>query len=110
VLARYGGECCINGCNFAALVETAHIIPYREDLSDDVSNGLLLRVDLHRLAIQVRRIPGCSRSVSHGKYAPLVNDTKAAWYLTELTGTPNLNLSHDDLDHSRALVICNTVT
>lgn len=49
LLARYGGQCCISGCNIAALVEAAHIIPYRGDQSDDVSNGLLLRVDMHRL-------------------------------------------------------------
>lgn len=49
LLARYGGECCISGCRIAALVEAAHIIPYRGDQSDDVSNGLLLRVDMHRL-------------------------------------------------------------
>lgn len=49
VLARYGGQCCISGCRIAALVEAAHIIPYRGDQSDDVSNGLLLRVDMHRL-------------------------------------------------------------
>lgn len=49
VLARYGGKCCISGCNINALIEAAHIIPYRGDQSDDVSNGLLLRVDMHRL-------------------------------------------------------------
>jgi len=49
VLARYGGKCCISGCDISALVEAAHIIPYRGDQSDDVRNGLLLRVGMHRL-------------------------------------------------------------
>ncbi|WP_439126227.1 MAG: HNH endonuclease (plasmid) [Pseudomonas rhizophila] len=49
MLARYGGECCISGCRVDTLLEAAHIIPYRGDQSDDASNGLLLRVDLHRL-------------------------------------------------------------
>ncbi len=49
MLARYGGECCISGCRVDTLLEAAHIIPYRGDQTDDVSNGLLLRVDLHRL-------------------------------------------------------------
>ncbi|MFF7064912.1 HNH endonuclease [Pseudomonas sp. NPDC008258] len=49
VITRYGGRCCISGCDISALVEAAHVIPYRGDQSDDVSNGLLLRVDLHRL-------------------------------------------------------------
>lgn len=49
MLTRYGGECCISGCRVETLLEAAHIIPYRGDQSDDASNGLLLRVDLHRL-------------------------------------------------------------
>lgn len=49
VITRYGGRCCISGCDISTLVEAAHVIPYRGDQSDDVSNGLLLRVDLHRL-------------------------------------------------------------
>lgn len=49
MLGRYGGECCISGCRVDTLLEAAHIIPYRGDQSDDATNGLLLRVDLHRL-------------------------------------------------------------
>ena len=49
LLGRYGGECCITGCRVDTLLEAAHIIPYMGDHSDDVTNGLLLRVDLHRL-------------------------------------------------------------
>lgn len=49
MLGRYGGECCISGCKVDTLLEAAHIIPYRGDQSDDATNGLLLRVDLHRL-------------------------------------------------------------
>ncbi|MCT8164072.1 HNH endonuclease [Pseudomonas sp. 165] len=49
LLQRYGGACCITGCKVDTLLEAAHIIPYRGDQTDDASNGLLLRVDLHRL-------------------------------------------------------------
>lgn len=49
MLERYGGECCVSGCRIDTLLEAAHIIPYRGDQSDDATNGLLLRVDLHRL-------------------------------------------------------------
>lgn len=49
MLERYGGECCITGCTVDTLLEAAHIIPYRGDQTNDVTNGLLLRVDLHRL-------------------------------------------------------------
>lgn len=49
MLERYGGECCITGCTVDTLLEAAHIIPYRGDQTNDVTNGLLLRVDVHRL-------------------------------------------------------------
>ncbi|WP_397380885.1 HNH endonuclease [Pseudomonas sp.] len=46
---RYGGACCVTGCTIERLVEAAHIVPYRGSQTDGEDNGLLLRVDLHRL-------------------------------------------------------------
>lgn len=46
---RYGGACCVTGCTIERLVEAAHIVPYRGNQTDGEDNGLLLRVDLHRL-------------------------------------------------------------
>lgn len=46
---RYGGTCCVTGCSIERLVEAAHIIPYRGAQTDEQDNGLLLRVDIHRL-------------------------------------------------------------
>lgn len=46
---RYNAKCVITGCTIDTLLEAAHIIPYRGDHSHDVLNGLLLRVDIHRL-------------------------------------------------------------
>ncbi len=45
----YGYKCLISGCEIGEIIEAAHIIPYRSIESHDVANGLLLRVDLHRL-------------------------------------------------------------
>ncbi|MDB9492360.1 pentapeptide repeat-containing protein, partial [Dolichospermum circinale CS-534/05] len=45
----YGYRCLISGCDIEQIIEAAHIIPYRDLNSHDVANGLLLRVDLHRL-------------------------------------------------------------
>jgi hypothetical protein len=42
-------SCCITGCQIATIVEAAHIAPYRGDKDDHIKNGLLLRVDIHRL-------------------------------------------------------------
>ena len=49
MMARYGAQCVITGCEIDTLLEAAHIIPYRGEQSDDELNGLLLRVDIHRL-------------------------------------------------------------
>lgn len=49
VWERYGGSCCVTGCSIERLVEAAHIIPYRGTQTDGQDNGLLLRVDIHRL-------------------------------------------------------------
>ncbi|MDZ8184383.1 MAG: pentapeptide repeat-containing protein [Nostoc sp. ChiSLP02] len=45
----YGAKCIITGCNIEEVIEAAHIIPYRNQDSHNIANGLLLRVDLHRL-------------------------------------------------------------
>jgi uncharacterized protein YjbI with pentapeptide repeats len=45
----YGYKCLISGCEIKEIIEAAHIIPYSKIESHDVANGLLLRVDLHRL-------------------------------------------------------------
>lgn len=49
LLDAYGGRCCVTGCNLVDILEAAHITPYRGDHSNHVSNGLLLRVDIHTL-------------------------------------------------------------
>ncbi len=45
----YGAKCCISGCTVPWALEAAHIVPYKDSLSDSPSNGLLLRRDLHSL-------------------------------------------------------------
>ncbi|MBN3826803.1 HNH endonuclease [Burkholderia sp. Ac-20384] len=49
LLDEYSGACVITGCNVEALLEAAHIMPYRGAHTNDVTNGLLLRADLHKL-------------------------------------------------------------
>jgi len=48
VLAAYGC-CCVTGATQPELIEAAHIIPYSVSGDHSVSNGLMLRVDLHCL-------------------------------------------------------------
>jgi hypothetical protein len=49
ILAAYAGRCVVTGCNVQQALEAAHIVPYCGIQSDHVTNGLLLRLDLHRL-------------------------------------------------------------
>lgn len=49
LLAAYDGRCAVTGCSIEAILEGAHIKPYRGDHTNHVTNGLLLRADIHTL-------------------------------------------------------------
>ena len=49
LLEAYGGRCAISGCNGEEALEAAHILPYGGPQTNSLSNGLLLRADLHTL-------------------------------------------------------------
>lgn len=46
---RYGDRCLVTGCAVLAVLEAAHISPYRGDEDHHPENGLLLRSDVHTL-------------------------------------------------------------
>ena len=45
----YRGKCAMSGCDATEALEAAHIIPYSCRGTNDLSNGLSLRADLHTL-------------------------------------------------------------
>ena len=49
LIAAYGGTCCITGYQTESVLEAAHISPYMGPHTNDVTNGLLLRSDIHTL-------------------------------------------------------------
>lgn len=49
LIAAYGGRCAVTGCDVLQALEAAHISPYLGERSNHVSNGLLLRADIHTL-------------------------------------------------------------
>ena len=49
LLIAYERRCVITACSVEDVLEEAHITPYLGDLTNHVSNGLLLRTDLHTL-------------------------------------------------------------
>lgn len=49
LIDAFQGRCAISGCDLLPVLEAAHITPYLGPATNDVSNGLLLRADLHTL-------------------------------------------------------------
>jgi hypothetical protein len=49
LLEAYGRRCAITGCATEAVLEAVHITPYLGKAANDLTNGLLLRSDLHTL-------------------------------------------------------------
>ena len=49
LLRAYDNRCAISGCAVLEVLEAAHIVPYQGPETNHVSNGLLLRTDLHTL-------------------------------------------------------------
>jgi hypothetical protein len=52
LVAAYLGRCAVTGCNALQVLEAAHLRPYRGPSSNLVTNGLLLRADIHSLLDQ----------------------------------------------------------
>ena len=49
LIKAYKGKCAISGSDVEQALEAAHIIPYNGKQTNNTSNGLLLRADLHTL-------------------------------------------------------------
>lgn len=49
LLTAYQGRCAVTGCAVEPVLEAAHITPYLGQQSNHVTNGLLLRSDIHIL-------------------------------------------------------------
>lgn len=49
LLRIYNNTCPISGCNITAVLEAAHITPYLGIDTNNITNGILLRADIHTL-------------------------------------------------------------
>lgn len=49
LLLAYEGRCVLSGCDASEALEAAHIYPYKGEYTNHVTNGLLMRADLHAL-------------------------------------------------------------
>lgn len=49
LLAAYDFRCAMTGCGLIDVLEAAHVYPYKNEATNSVTNGLLLRADVHTL-------------------------------------------------------------
>jgi hypothetical protein len=49
LIAAYEGRCAITHCRILVILEAAHVTPYLGPQTNSISNGLLLRADIHTL-------------------------------------------------------------
>ncbi len=49
LLTAYRSQCALTGCRVEAVLQAAHIMPFRGDHTNHINNGLLLRADIHTL-------------------------------------------------------------
>lgn len=49
LLAAYQNTCAVTGTSFPPILEAAHIVPYMGEKTNHVTNGILLRADIHTL-------------------------------------------------------------
>lgn len=77
LLQAFGRTCCITGCQVEEILEAAHIQPYDGPNTNHVTNGLLLRSDLHtlfdlgliRIAPETMAVSVHSKLLEHSEYA-----------------------------------------
>lgn len=49
LLSAYQHTCAITGTSFSPILEAAHIVPYMGEKTNHITNGILLRADIHTL-------------------------------------------------------------
>lgn len=76
LLAAYDFRCAVTGCGLVEILEAAHVYPYKNEATNSVTNGLLLRADVHTLfdLCLIAVDPGSLRVLT----APLLRDSEYA--------------------------------
>lgn len=104
VTDAYKRRCAITGENTLVALEAAHIVPYSQEGSHDVRNGLLLRADFHRLFdvglvsvtpdMRIKVSPRIREAYFNGKAYYRMNDA----YLTQIPDRSELRPDPERLD------------
>lgn len=91
LLKAYGGKCVISECSVQEVLDAAHIHPYFGARSNSVTNGLLLRTDIHAL-FDLRLISVATDSITVCT-SPALADTEYGQYNGKKLLRPNNNAS-----------------
>lgn len=84
LIGAYGSQCAVTGTRVVELLEAAHIIPHAQGTNYRISNGLLLRADvhtlydLHLLSVDERYRVHLSKSLMFSDYRYLAGATLRA--------------------------------
>lgn len=98
LMKAYGGRCAISGCDVSHVLQAAHIDPVAHGGRDHVSNGLLLRADLHNLFDKTLIwIDGRN----HVRVDPKLRDTEYAEFDGVLLRRPTESASQPDKEALR---------
>jgi len=95
LLAAYDGKCAMTGCGVTDVLEAAHIHRYLGEETNVVSNGLLLRADLHTLFDL--RLVGVDATTMQICVAPNLAATSYGELRGKLLATPSSEASKVDL-------------
>lgn len=75
LLLSFSAKCCISNCTVESVLEAAHIIPHTSETNYKITNGILLRADLHTLfdlnliGIDTNGIVHVSEKLKYSEYA-----------------------------------------
>ncbi len=104
LLHAYNNKCAVTGCDAVDALEAAHIYPYRGEQTNHITNGLLLRADIHSLFDQLLL------SISNN-YEIILHDSIRNGYYGELHDSfislpedKNSHPSKEALRHNRSLI------
>jgi predicted restriction endonuclease len=98
LLAAYGRTCAVTGCKIVDLLEAAHIHPHSDEPNYSITNGLLLRADIHTLfdlnllAVDTRLRVTLSPTLLNSEYKNLNNrELKHPQYPSEMPNAESLD-------------------
>ena len=92
IVVAYRSVCAVTGCDAVQALEVAHIVPYRGPDTDHVTNGLLLRADIHTL-FDLALI-----AIGPNDYRVLISKSLEGGYYTSLAGQA-IHLPADPREH-----------